>query len=120
MLINAILEFGISGGNVGLAISQATALTGFLQWGMRQSAEVTNQLMSVERVLEYNTLTKEIQPVKPISAPKSWPETGRVVFENVGLRYIVDGPLVLKNLNFVITPREKVHIFLDYVYTGPL
>lgn len=91
-----------------MAISQATALTGLLQWGMRQSAEVSNQLMSVERVLEYDGLPKESQPAKPIKTAKSWPEQGQLVFENMGLRYVVDGPLILKHLNVVIRPKEKV------------
>ncbi|GLG99905.1 Probable multidrug resistance-associated protein lethal(2)03659 [Gryllus bimaculatus] len=47
------------GGSVGLAITQAMALTGMMQWGMRQSAEVANNMMSVERVLEYSLLEEE-------------------------------------------------------------
>lgn len=96
-----------------MAISQAIGLMGLLQWGMRQSAEVTNQLMSVERVLEYNILPKETQPSKPLVVPKTWPENGQILFENMCLRYFVDGPLVLKNLNLVIKPREKVRIFRE-------
>lgn len=44
---------------MGLAITQSMAVTGMLQWGMRQSAEVANQLMSVERILEYTNLEEE-------------------------------------------------------------
>lgn len=44
---------------VGLALSQAMVLTGMLQHGVRQTAEVYNQLTSVERVLEYTTLETE-------------------------------------------------------------
>jgi hypothetical protein len=47
------------GGEVGLAITQAVGLTGLIQWGMRQSAELENQMTSVERVLEYATIEKE-------------------------------------------------------------
>ncbi|KAG5858203.1 Multidrug resistance-associated protein 4, partial [Gonioctena quinquepunctata] len=75
---------GLTGGQVGLAITQATALTGFVQWGIRQSAEVANQLMSVERVLEYKTLPKEKQPDIPKNPPKSWPDQGKITFENMG------------------------------------
>lgn len=42
-----------------MAITQAIGLTGMFQWGMRQSAELENQMTSVERVLEYSDVEKE-------------------------------------------------------------
>lgn len=44
---------------MGLAISQSLILTGMLQYGMRQTGEVVNQLTSVERVMQYTKLDKE-------------------------------------------------------------
>ncbi|CAH0558003.1 unnamed protein product [Brassicogethes aeneus] len=101
---------GLKGGDVGLAITQATALTGLLQWGMRQSAEVINQLMSVERVLEYEELPKEVESESPRKPPGDWPNDGHIYFEDMGLKYIDDGALVLRDLNIEIKPREKVGI----------
>ena len=47
------------GGDVGLAISSCITLTGMLQWGVRQSAEVENLMTSVERIMEYSRLEQE-------------------------------------------------------------
>lgn len=47
----------------------------------------------------------------PDKKPKSeWPQEGKVEFKNVFLRYAPLEPPVLKNLNFVIFPREKIGI----------
>jgi ATP-binding cassette subfamily C (CFTR/MRP) protein 4 len=56
------------GGNVGLAITQAVTLTGLLQWGIRQSAELETQMTSVERVLEYSRIEKE----PSLESPPGW------------------------------------------------
>ena len=47
------------GGKVGLAISSAMMMTGMFQWGVRQSAELENQMTSVERIMEYSKLEEE-------------------------------------------------------------
>ncbi|CAD1479365.1 unnamed protein product, partial [Heterotrigona itama] len=107
-----VLNVGAEGGNVGLAITQSIGLTGMFQWGMRQSTEMENQMTSVERVLEYSKVESE-PPLesKPDKKPKeSWPEEGKIEFKNVVMRYAPDEPPVLKNLNLVIYPQEKIGI----------
>lgn len=98
------------GNEVGLAITQATALTGLLQWGIRQSAEVANQLMSVERMLEYCYLEPEKEPQKPLEISKLWPSEGKIEFRNVFFRYFEEAEPVLKGLTFTILPKEKIGI----------
>ncbi|KAL6254634.1 hypothetical protein P5V15_013941 [Pogonomyrmex californicus] len=119
-----LLNQSFSGGEVGLAITQIMAMTGIIQWGMRQSAEVANQMMAVERVLEYiqlpaepNLRDREVYVKKkdkrlalPSNAPNTWPDEGCIKFKNVYMRYADEEPPVLKNLNIVIYPGEKIGI----------
>ncbi|CAK9815097.1 Probable multidrug resistance-associated protein lethal(2)03659 [Anthophora plagiata] len=119
-----ILQQSFSGGEVGLAITQVMAMTGMIQWGMRQNAEVANQMMAVERVLEYTQIPPEPnlrdrgkfakkaekQIALPANAPKNWPTDGMIRFKNVYMRYSEDDPPVLKGLNIVIYPGEKIGI----------
>ena len=101
------------GGSVGLAITQSMALVGMMQWGMRQSAEVANQMMSTERVVEYKYMPEEplLETPQDTKLPRIWPFEGRIEFEKVYLQYGESGePPVLKNLNLTIEPKEKIGI----------
>ncbi|XP_043642473.1 probable multidrug resistance-associated protein lethal(2)03659 [Drosophila teissieri] len=103
-----------SAADVGLAITQAMGLTSTVQWAVRQSTELENTMISVERVIDY----EEIEPEGALEAPtdekppESWPEHGRIEFDHLSLRYKPHEKTesVLKSLSFVIKPKEKVGI----------
>ncbi|CAK9805268.1 Probable multidrug resistance-associated protein lethal(2)03659 [Anthophora plagiata] len=99
-------------GNIGLVITQLTGVTGILQWGMRQTAELENQITSIERVLEYSNLEEEpfLDSIPEKKPPDEWPTKGLVEFKNVRLRYGPKSAYVLKGINFVIKPKEKVGV----------
>ncbi|KAF5269302.1 hypothetical protein FQR65_LT02603 [Abscondita terminalis] len=99
----------IYGGNVGLGITQAIQFLVQFQWGVRQLTDLENYMISVERVLNYNSIKHERDLTNKNKPPKSWPESGAIIFENVSLSYSADS-LVLKNLNFIIRSEEKVGI----------
>ena len=104
-----------TGGNVGLAITQAMGLTGMVQWGMRQSAELENTMTAVERVVEYNSVDPEpeFDSTPDKKPPKEWPEKGAIKFEKLSLSYFppeVSNEKVLRELQFEIHPQEKVGI----------
>ncbi|XP_045760472.1 ATP-binding cassette sub-family C member 4 isoform X1 [Maniola jurtina] len=101
----------IFSGNVGLAISQTLILTGMLQFGVRQTAEVISQMTSVERILQYTHIEREPQWEKGSKeTPKGWPWCGRVEFRNCYMKYTLEDLPVLKNLNLVIESGWKVGI----------
>ncbi|XP_072396581.1 ATP-binding cassette subfamily C member 4-like [Diabrotica undecimpunctata] len=99
-----------AGGNVGLVLSQSLILTGMLQYGVRQTAEAISNMISVERVLQYTKLEKEGPFESLTKPPRDWPEKGKIVFKNTFLRYSLDVPPALKNLNIEVNSGEKVGI----------
>ncbi|KAB0798157.1 hypothetical protein PPYR_09150 [Photinus pyralis] len=97
------------GGNVGLVISQAMQLTGQLAFGVKQITDVESFMISIERILEYNSIKKETRTAIE-NLPPTWPDRGEIKFENVNLRYAQNSPYVLKDVNLCIRPLEKIGI----------
>uniref|UniRef100_A0A4W2IRX9 Multidrug resistance-associated protein 4 n=1 Tax=Bos indicus x Bos taurus TaxID=30522 RepID=A0A4W2IRX9_BOBOX len=104
------LHSALDAGQVGLALSYALTLMGMFQWCVRQSAEVENMMISVERVIEYTDLEKEAPWEYQKRPLPSWPHEGVIIFDNVNFSYSLDGPLVLKHLTALIKSKEKVGI----------
>lgn len=103
-----LFDVGVPGEKIGLAISQAISLTGVVSWGVRQSAEVSNQMTAVERALEYRDLEPEKQPKRPVELDKDWPSKGFIQFRNVFYKYFAEAEPVLRGLSFDIEPKEKI------------
>ncbi|KAF5273607.1 hypothetical protein FQR65_LT04606 [Abscondita terminalis] len=108
-LILVVVSGEYYGGNIGLAITQALQLLIQFQWGIRHLTEMENYMTSVERILDYNFIDHERDFTNANQLDCSWPASGKIVFEKVYFSYSPD-TLVLKNLNFVIQPEEKVGI----------
>ncbi|KAF7280544.1 hypothetical protein GWI33_005747 [Rhynchophorus ferrugineus] len=99
-------------GNVGLVIAQTLILTGMLQFGARQSAEVSSNMTSVERVLQYTKLEEE-GPWEALPAnkpPADWPKEGKVDFRHAYLRYRPDSHPSIRDLNIEFQPGEKIGV----------
>ncbi|XP_077399671.1 ATP-binding cassette sub-family C member 4-like isoform X2 [Vanacampus margaritifer] len=105
-----LLRDGLEAGEVGLVLTYAVTLIGNFQWTVRQSAELENMMTSVERVVEYTELKSEAPWVTPKRPPLDWPSGGQVTFDRVHLSYSVDSPLILKDINAIFCPNEKVGI----------
>ena len=72
--------------------------------------------MAVERISEYISIQSEADwRVENSLAHQqgrntAWLSDGKIEFQNVSLRYQPDQDPVLQDLNFVISPREKVAV----------
>ncbi|KAK9869560.1 hypothetical protein WA026_003313 [Henosepilachna vigintioctopunctata] len=95
---------------VGLAVTQSMVLSALVQYGVLNCAQINQLLVSVRRILEYNSISQEENPLNPILPQPSWPKDGQIVFKDVSVKYSACKPSVLKNLTFKIEPREKVGI----------
>ena len=69
-------------------------------------------MTSVERLDQYSSLPQEpaLESEPDRKPTNSWPEFGRIEFENVSMRYFEDEDPVLKNLNFKIEAKEKIGV----------
>ncbi|RZB40999.1 ABC tran and/or MMR HSR1 domain containing protein [Asbolus verrucosus] len=112
MFIATARAFDDVGSRVGLAITQAIGLSGLFQWGMKQSAEMENQMTAVERILEFTRVEHEpdLQSTPDKKPPPEWPAEGKIEFQNLIMKYKENEPPVLKSLNLVIQPKEKIGI----------
>lgn len=89
---------------VGLALSQSLYLAGLLQWMVRQTAEVENNMTSAERIFAYTRLEREppTQDEGGSLPPSGWPSKGSLSYEDVSVAYRPGLPPVLKDLSFGI------------------
>ncbi|ULT81994.1 hypothetical protein L3Y34_011748 [Caenorhabditis briggsae] len=101
-------------GEVGLCLVCAVQLSGFFSWIMRQSAELENGMVSIERILEYTELKSEEDLRRPHdtylddSLKNAWPTKGQIEFEDVRVKY--GETYVLNNLSFVILEGQKIGV----------
>ncbi len=101
----------IDSGVLGLAMAYALNLMGLFQYAVRQSAELENQMASVDRVVRYSQVKPEAEPITVIRPPSMWPQYGIVTFEGASLVEADDCCKILKNIWCCIRAQEKVDFF---------
>lgn len=96
-------------GSIGLAISMATNLVQLCKKGIKVTAILENQMICVERIVEYSNLPSESDG-KGIE-PENWPSNGKISYKNVNLKYKSSDEIpLIKNLNLEVQPTEKFGI----------
>lgn len=70
-----------------------------------------NKMISFERIVQYSNLASEaallIEDSRP---PRHWPETGKICFRNLQIRYAEHLPSVLKNITCTFPGRRKIGV----------
>uniref|UniRef100_A0A3Q3WCA4 Uncharacterized protein n=1 Tax=Mola mola TaxID=94237 RepID=A0A3Q3WCA4_MOLML len=98
-------------GLVGLSVSYALQVTMSLNWMVRMSSDLENNIVAVERVKEYSeTKTEAPWEVEDKKPPPEWPLEGNVEFHDYSVRYREGLDLVLKKLTLSVKGGERIGI----------
>jgi len=101
--------FRIDPALLGLALTLLIMLAGLFQWTVRQSAEIVNQMISVERVAGYTQLPSEAPLITEADARHpTWPSKGSLQCKNLQVRYRQDLPPALKQISFEVAGGERI------------
>ncbi|XP_023349637.1 canalicular multispecific organic anion transporter 2 isoform X2 [Eurytemora carolleeae] len=110
-LFSVIFKGKIDPGLVGLSLSYAVSLSAVVYFLVRDSGDVETNMVSVERIQEYQEVPQEAPFDIPENDPEpEWPEHGEVWFDNYQTRYREGLDLVLKGIDCHILSGEKVGI----------
>ena len=97
-------------------LSPFSILSFRLEWMIRLSAEVENNMNSIERIVHYATEIEQEAPQEILDQkpPVSWPTQGQIVLKDVVLKYRPELQSVLKGLSMDVKAGEKVGIVGRY------
>ncbi|XP_031575068.1 multidrug resistance-associated protein 4-like [Actinia tenebrosa] len=95
---------------IGMLITLTFTILGSIQFGLLMATEVENQMISAERVMTYTNLPPEPGYSRQKLPPENWPNLGIINFRDVSLQYIENGVKVLKEIDLLVKPNEKVGI----------
>uniref|UniRef100_A0A7N8XKX3 ATP-binding cassette, sub-family C (CFTR/MRP), member 8 n=1 Tax=Mastacembelus armatus TaxID=205130 RepID=A0A7N8XKX3_9TELE len=104
----------LSTGLVGLGLTYALMVSNYMNWMVRNLADMEVQLGSVKRInglLKTEPENYEGLLSESVSqVPDGWPRQGEIKIQNLSVRYDTTLKPVLKNVNAHISPGQKVGI----------
>jgi len=109
VIFNSQAWFEVDPAILGLSLTMLLQLSGLFQWAVRQSAEVVNLMISVERVAEYGNLEPEAALTSSADDP-TWPSQGSIQVKDLSVRYRSTLPLSLRKISFSIEAGQRIGI----------
>ncbi|CAE6455011.1 unnamed protein product [Rhizoctonia solani] len=107
----ALVTIGVDSGLVGLVLSYGLSTTQSLNWIVRSAGEVEQNLVSVERAVNYINLEPEAPlEIPDATLPADWPRNGDIEFKDYCMRYRPELPFVLKDLTMKIHSGENIGV----------
>ncbi|CAO2632591.1 ATP-binding cassette sub-family C member 8 [Lemmus lemmus] len=110
--ISNSLHRELSAGLVGLGLTYALMVSNYLNWMVRNLADMEIQLGAVKRI--HALLKTEAESYEGLLAPslipKNWPDQGKIQIQNLSVRYDSSLKPVLKHVNALISPGQKIGI----------
>ncbi|EQB79133.1 ATP-binding cassette transporter sub-family C member 8-like protein [Camelus ferus] len=110
--ISNSLHRELSAGLVGLGLTYALMVSNYLNWMVRNLADMEIQLGAVKRI--HGLLKTEAERYEGLLAPslipKNWPDQGKIQIQNLSVRYDSSLKPVLKHVNALISPGQKIGI----------
>ncbi|CAE7132182.1 unnamed protein product, partial [Rhizoctonia solani] len=103
-------RFSLSPSQIGVALSYILLVQQSFGWMVRQSAEVENDMNSVERIIFYSQHVENEAPYELGNEPPNWPHSGEIEFKDVVMSYRPGLPAVLRGLSMRIKGGEKIGI----------
>ncbi|KAJ3895149.1 pleiotropic drug resistance ABC transporter [Lentinula edodes] len=99
-------------GSTAIVIVQAGVFAEASRQLVRVAAQLELDFNSVERVIEYLDIPQEAPAIiEDHRPPAFWPSnSGKLVVENLSVKYAPALPAVLRNLSFSIEPSEKIGV----------
>ncbi|XP_041819463.1 ATP-binding cassette sub-family C member 9 [Chelmon rostratus] len=101
-----------SGGLVGLGLTYALTVTNYLNWVVRNLADLEVQMAAVKKVNSFLGTESENYEgsIDTSQVPENWPQDGEIKIQDLCVRYDPMLKPVLKHVNAYIEPGQKVGI----------
>uniref|UniRef100_A0A3B5ARC3 ATP binding cassette subfamily C member 9 n=1 Tax=Stegastes partitus TaxID=144197 RepID=A0A3B5ARC3_9TELE len=107
------LRYGLpAGGLVGLGLTYALTVTNYLNWVVRNLADLEVQMAAVKKVNSFLGTESENYDGSMDSSqvPENWPHNGEIKIQDLCVRYDPMLKPVLKHVNAYVEPGQKVGI----------